>query len=223
VPDRDSRAVRPAARCRPISPGSARQRDPLALPTGHLAGPVRCVVLQPDLAQRLGHCPLSLHPVEPAPLQREPDISGDRHVRPQRVRLEHDADVTIFGCDKAPCPGDHVCAKSHGARLWPVESGEHAQQRRLAAAGWAEHDKELTRRDRHADLIQCAKIAEFADHIIEIDVHADHGSTRRAVAGRSTVSPASMKTSARHNTETAAASAIFPPSFNEKISTPMVS
>ena len=87
-----------------------------------------------------------LHP------QRVADVLGDAHVRPQRVRLEHHADVPILGRErKRPArsptrsPSDECVPRS--GRSKPAIK---PQQRALAAAGRTEHREELAFGDGRA-------------------------------------------------------------------------
>ena len=74
-----------------------------------------------------------------------------RHVRPQRVVLEHHADVALPRRDAG-----HVARRrsSSSPGLVLVEAGDQPQQRRLARARGAEQREELARLDRQVDVAQ---------------------------------------------------------------------
>ena len=81
--------------------------------------------------------------------QRVGDVVAHRHVREQRVVLEHHRHVAL-----ARRPGRDVLAadaqRALGRRLQP---GDRTQQRRLAAAGRAEQGEELAVGDRQVDAV----------------------------------------------------------------------
>src|SRR5258706_15125136 len=67
-------------------------------------------------------------------------VGRDRHVRVERVALEHHGDVAVLGIEVVDDPavdGDRAAADV-------LEAGEHAQQRRLAAARGPDQHHELT-------------------------------------------------------------------------------
>ena len=84
-------------------------------------------------SRRRGNLPL---------LQAEGDIAPHRHVRPQRIGLEDHADVALPGRQARDIV---LPPTSTSAAVGLVEAGDQAQQRRLAAAGWAEKGEELAR------------------------------------------------------------------------------
>ena len=73
-----------------------------------------------------------------------------RHVRPQRVALEHHADIALPGRQRR-----HVLAvEQHPAGLGLGEARDQPQQRGLAAARGAEEGEELAGTDREVDVLQ---------------------------------------------------------------------
>ena len=66
-------------------------------------------------------------------------FSATRHVRVQRVVLEHHRDVALLGREV----GDVAVADEQPTAVDALEAGEHPQRRRLAAAGRADQDEEL--------------------------------------------------------------------------------
>ena len=86
----------------------------------------------------------------------------DRHVRKNRVRLEHHIDRTIV----RRLVG-HIDAVDfdRAARRY-FEAGQHAQQRRLAAARTAEDRKQFAFGNVEVDVIDGDEVAEvFADAV----------------------------------------------------------
>ena len=71
----------------------------------------------------------------------------ERHVRVERVVLEHHGDVALARRGEG-----HVDAvDEHPAVVGDLEAGDDAQRRRLAGARGAEQREELARRDAEVD------------------------------------------------------------------------
>ena len=66
-------------------------------------------------------------------------FSYDRHVRVERVALEHHGDVAVARVGR----GDVLAVDEHAARGRRVEAGQNPQRRALARAGWTQQRKEL--------------------------------------------------------------------------------
>ena len=82
-------------------------------------------------------------------LQREAHVVGDRHVRVERVVLEHHRDVAVLGRQV----GDVAVADADRAAVDVLEAGEHPQRGGLAAAGRADEDEELAVADLEVELV----------------------------------------------------------------------
>ena len=67
-------------------------------------------------------------------MQAEGDVPGDRHMRKERVALEHHPHVPAIRRHVRDVPA----VEPDRARRRRDESRHHAQRRCLAAAGWAE-------------------------------------------------------------------------------------
>ena len=63
--------------------------------------------------------------------------------------------------------GDILAADNNGAFRGLNEAGESAQGRSLAAAGRAEEGKKLSLFHMYVDAVQCGKVAELHDDVIE--------------------------------------------------------
>ena len=148
------------------------QRDALLLSTGEL---VRHPVLQlVDLheTQEFERLGLDLVPRILPVLQAERDVALDRQVREDRIVLEHHADVALAGVDEI----DPVVVEEEIPSLDRVESGDHAQQRRLSASGGAEEREEFALPDLQGKVRDDRLLAKAFDGIPDLDAHA-HGSS----------------------------------------------
>jgi hypothetical protein len=106
----------------------ARQRHALLLPARQLVGPALRVAGQPHQLERGTDLGLDRSAGQ-APLdQPEGDVVPHRQVRPQRVALEHHADVAL----PRRLAGDVDAVDQHLAALVLVEPGNQPQQRALA-------------------------------------------------------------------------------------------
>ena len=114
----------------------------------------------------------------PLQLQREGHVVGDGHVRVERVVLEHHGDVALLRRQVV----DHPLADADLARGDVLEPGDHAQQRRLAAAGRADEDDELAVLDVDRDAVQDRRRAEGLAHVADLDArHVASGLARIAL------------------------------------------
>ena len=80
-----------------------------------------------------------------AQLEREAHVGGDRHVRIERVVLEHHGDVALFRRHVV----DDAVADADLAAGDVLQPRDHAQQGGLAAAGGADQHDELAVVDGH--------------------------------------------------------------------------
>ena len=106
---------------------------------------------------------LLLHP------QAERDVVVDLHVREDRVALEDHRDP--------PPPrgklGRVDAADEDPTAVDPLEAGEAAKQRRLAAARRAEQDDELLVAHLEIDPVDGGELAELLAHTFEADLSHD--------------------------------------------------
>jgi hypothetical protein len=88
-------------------------------------------------------------------LQREHDVLDDGHVRPDRVRLEDDADRPPVRADEDAVRrvGDHLAADLDGAGVGAFQPGDQPQRGGLAAAARAEQRDEPALRDLQVDAV----------------------------------------------------------------------
>ena len=98
-------------------------------------------------------------------LQAEGDVVLDRHVREERVGLEHHVDRPPVGRHA----GEVLPVEQDLARGRLLEAGEHAHQRGLAAAGRAEQGEELALVDDEREIVDGDEIAEALGDVAELD------------------------------------------------------
>ena len=151
-----------------IAHDGAAHRDALALAAGQLA---RIAFQQLAQVENIGgaiNLGFDLGGVRAAQFQREAHIGGHRHVRIERVVLEHHRDVALF---RLHVIYDAVADRDR-ARCNFFQSGEHAQQRRFSTAGGADKHHELAVLDRNRDAMQNFKTAERFTYVV--DLHRRH-------------------------------------------------
>ena len=93
---------------------AARQRDPLHLPAGERHHRPLGIFAQAHQRQHLVDLAVDLGAREPAMAQRIGDVLAHRHVRPDRIGLEHHADVAqarrhLHAVAPAPTPPARRC------------------------------------------------------------------------------------------------------------------
>ncbi len=133
----------------------APHRDALALPTGEVRGPAVEVGLEPEHLRHVADAPLDLRLRRLANLEAVREVLVDRHVRVQRVVLEHHRDVAVARREVR----DVTVADEHGALGDVLEAGDHPEERRLAASRRADEHHELARLDRQRDVVHGTNIA----------------------------------------------------------------
>jgi hypothetical protein len=99
-------------------------------------------------------------------LQPEGHVLLHRHVREQRVALEHHVHRPLVGRQRRQVLAVHPDLAAGGL----LEAREHAQQRGLAAARGAEQGEDLALPDVQADLVDGDEAVELLAHAVEADV-----------------------------------------------------
>ena len=133
------------------------QRDALALAARALLHALGVVDFgKPELAHQLERARLALRGLDAADLQRELDVLADGPVRKQRQRLEHHAGRPLVGRHVV----DALAAQQDVAGGRRLHAGQHAQQRRLAAARRADDGEELAFGDVEVDAVDGGEGAE---------------------------------------------------------------
>ena len=103
-----------------------------------------------------------------AVFKAEGDVLAHGHVRKDGVILENHADVALVRGDIV----DDPAVKGDGAALDGVEARDHAQQRRLAAAGGAEQREELALPDVQIQVGDDDILPIFLDDVLKMNPYA---------------------------------------------------
>ena len=106
-------------------------------------------------------------------------LSRDRHMRIERVVLEHHGDVALFRRHVV----DDALADRDLAAGDAFEPGDHAQKRGLAAAGRTDQDDELAIGDVDRNAVQDGHGAEGLPHVADFDIGQRHNPLLRSSGG----------------------------------------
>ena len=134
----------------------ARQRHALLLAAGELIRLALLHAVELDQRNHLGDAGGDLCARHAGALQAEGDVVPHRQMRKQRVVLEHHVDRAQMRRHLR----DVLAAEQDAALVRRLETGEHAQQRGLAAAARAEQRKKLPGADIQRQPVHRAEIAE---------------------------------------------------------------
>jgi hypothetical protein len=151
-------------------------RDALALPARELA---RIALEQRRQGEDLGGAAdllLDRRLVLLREHQREGEVLAHRHVRIERVVLEHHRDVALLRRHVV----DAALADADLARADLLEAGDHPQQRRLAAPRRADQHRERAVGDVDVDAVQDGGLSEAL--LDRLDRDACHGGVKAARA-----------------------------------------
>ena len=129
-------------------------RDALALAARQRAGRRSSSSSSPSIRADLLDALLDLGLRRLPHLEAVAEVLRDGEVRVERVVLEDHRDVAVPRRE----PRHLALADPDLALGHLLEAGDHAQQRRLAAAGRADEDHELAARDREADVVDRAHV-----------------------------------------------------------------
>ena len=97
--------------------------------------------------------------------QPEGDVLEDRHVREQRVVLEHEAHLALAHVGV----GRVLAVEQHAARIGHLQPGDDAQQRRLARARGPEQRHQLAGRDVEVQVVADDGGAEALVEVADFD------------------------------------------------------
>ena len=117
-------------------------------------------------------------------LQPERHVVADRHVRVERVALEDHRDVAILGGDVV----DDAVADPERAVADLLETGDHPEAGRLAAARWPDEDHELAVRDGKVQVVDREYVAVALGDALEC--HGRHVRTSTPPGHRGSLHPA---------------------------------
>src|SRR5260370_27225910 len=155
-------------------------------------------MIEPHQAQGFRDLRRHLHSWYLAHLEAERDILVDRHVREQRIALEHEAGVAL---PRRQC-GDVEVAEVHGAGGWLDEAGDDTQCRGLAAAGRAEQDEEFALGNVERNIIDGPEVAVGLGDATQ--PQARHRQTTRPILTKRSVSSMAPPINTICSTDTAA-------------------
>ena len=111
--------------------------------------------------------------------KRERDIFEHRQMRPDRVGLEHHADIAVVRFDRQlrRAVEHRLSVDLDPAFLRRFQAGDAAQRGGLAAAGGAEQGDQLAVGDLEADMVDDGLVAEALDQSFDGDARA-HAANR---------------------------------------------
>jgi hypothetical protein len=138
-------------------------RDPLPLPARHL--PRLFVEVRRNLEHLggRGDPPLNLVARRARVLEAEGHVLPHRHVRIERIGLEHHCQVPLARRERV----DAAAVQPHLARIRGFKAGDDAEQGRFAATGRAEKGDELARLHLERDAVQDQRVAEGFANVAE--------------------------------------------------------
>ena len=142
-----------------------RQRHTLTLTTGQLMRLARAHFGKPHKPQQFGHPILDFGARQPGTAQPVGNIVRHRHMREQRIILEHDVD--------RPRSWRHMrhvdAVNFNHAFIDTLEPGQHPQQRGLATARGTKEAEQLTAFDIKGQVVDCHHIAKAARYFPDAD------------------------------------------------------
>jgi hypothetical protein len=133
---------------------TAGKRHPLALSAREQRRPTLGKAFELDQRERGLHALPSLGILHARHRQAVGDVLRDGHVRPQRIRLEHDPDAALLRRHLPFGRGHDRIADQDPPRVRTVESRDLPQHRGLAAARRPEDGDELAIRDRKRHVVE---------------------------------------------------------------------
>ena len=154
---------------------TTRKRHPLSLTAGQISRATITEPLQIDQRQRLPHTAFPLGFSHLGHPQTIADIFSHRHMRPKRIILEHNADLTLLWWHTAVNMRNTRIANMDFAAINLFKAGNHPQKRGLAAAGRSEDSNEFTILHIQRNLRQGLKSVESLGNLINFQ--SRHGST----------------------------------------------
>jgi len=109
----------------------------------------------------------------PGDSQREPDIAGDGHMRPNRIGLEHHADVPFLWLDEdvADAVVDDVIADCDLSGGRYLQAGNATQRRRLSTSARTEERHRAARFDLKAHVVDSDEVAKALCQIADANRH----------------------------------------------------
>src|SRR5690606_2843689 len=96
--------------------------------------------------------------------EAERDVLFHGHVWEQGETLRHQTDIACLHRRLR----DIIAIEQDDATGRVLKAGDHAQYRRLAAAGWTKKRNELARSDQKIDVVDGGNTAERLSHVLEL-------------------------------------------------------
>ena len=140
----------------------AGERHPLLLAAGERRRRLAARAREPDHVEDARGALCDLGARDAAHLERKADVLGDRHVRPHRIGLEHDAELAPLGhqVDAGVVVEHRLAGDLDRAGIRGLETGEAAQNRGLAAARRSEQRQGVALLDGERDAVDRDEVAE---------------------------------------------------------------
>jgi hypothetical protein len=142
------------------------ERDALLLAARELPRLALLEALEADPPQDLDDAAAQLIAFDPAPPEPEGDVLEDGQVREERVALEDSVDIPAVRRQ----PDDVAAAQLDAPGVGLLEAADHAQRRRLAAAGGAEQREERARGDLQRHSVDGNDVVETLHDALQTDV-----------------------------------------------------
>ena len=149
----------------------AGQRDALLLAAGSLMRIGIRHMRQPDARERRERLLAPRPAIERA--KPEHDVAQNRHMREQRIILEHQADRPLLRRDEHRRAVDLLAIDQHPPRIRAIDARRDPEKGRLAAPGMAEERDHLAGLDVEAHPGERDDIAETAVHVLEGQPRSD--------------------------------------------------
>src|SRR5581483_11437976 len=141
----------------------AGERDALLLTAAELAGPALVESFEAREPQHRLAALRALRLRNAALAHAVFDIGGDRHVRKQRIVLEHEPDIAPISRQA----GDIRAEDRDRPMIDRLEARHQPQRRGLAASGWPEQGDDLAARDLEREPVDGGVRAEALDDIAQ--------------------------------------------------------
>lgn len=142
-----------------------RERHTLPLAAGKLAGLALGEFRELDEAQHFLDAGGDVRLGQTILLQTESDVLFHRHMREKRIGLEHHVGGALIGRNA----GNILALQQDAALSRFLETGQHAHQRGLAAAGGTKQREELALVNIERQIIDGDKIAETFGDVFKAD------------------------------------------------------
>jgi hypothetical protein len=145
----------------------ARQRHPLLLSARELVRVAPGHRRKADLAQHRVRPLAHLCRRHLAHAQRVLDVLEHGAVRPQRVRLEHEAESALLGGQRRArrAVEEHAVAEPDAALVGMIEPGDGAQQRRLPAPGRTQERDHLAFAQLEGNALEHVAVTQALVHV----------------------------------------------------------